>query len=49
MQELGIEQEPDEPEEAEDVVDEAPVIRLVNSIMIKAFDEEASDIHIEPL
>jgi len=48
MQELGIEQEPDEPEEAEDVVDEAPVIRLVNSIMIKAFDEEASDIHIEP-
>ncbi len=49
MQELGIEQEPEEPEEEEDVVvDEAPVIRLVNSIMIKAFDEEASDIHIEP-
>lgn len=48
MQELGIEQEPEEPEEEEAAVDEAPVIRLVNSIMIKAFDEEASDIHIEP-
>jgi type IV pilus assembly protein PilB len=48
MQELGIQQEPEEPEEEEAAVDEAPVIRLVNSIMIKAFDEEASDIHIEP-
>lgn len=48
MQELGIEQEPEEAEEEEVIVDEAPVIRLVNSIMIKAFDEEASDIHIEP-
>ncbi len=48
MRELGIEQEPEENDEEEVVVDEAPVIRLVNSIMLRAFDQEASDIHIEP-
>ena len=28
--------------------DEAPVIRMVNSLIEKAIDEEASDIHLEP-
>jgi type IV pilus assembly protein PilB len=49
MQDLGIEPENAEPDEKEDmIIDEAPVIRLVNSFIIKAIDEEASDIHIEP-
>jgi type IV pilus assembly protein PilB len=50
MQDLGI-----EPvaatlaETAEEVYDdEAPVIRLVNLLITRAIDEEASDIHIEP-
>jgi type IV pilus assembly protein PilB len=30
------------------VVDEAPVIKLVNMMLIKAVNERASDIHIEP-
>jgi type IV pilus assembly protein PilB len=50
MQDLGIEPEVaglgDMPENA--FVDEAPVIRLVNSFLTRAVDEEASDIHIEP-
>lgn len=50
LQELGP--EPDVPEVAEitevALVDEAPIIRLVNSLLIKAIEEEASDIHIEP-
>lgn len=32
----------------EDQIDRAPIIRLVNSLIIKAIEEEASDIHIEP-
>ncbi len=50
MQELGIEPEiADQDEILEDVViDEAPVIRLVNSLVTRAVSEEASDIHIEP-
>lgn len=50
LQELGIETEPeitDEEAFEETIVDEAPVIRLVNSLLMKAVDEEASDIHIE--
>jgi type IV pilus assembly protein PilB len=40
-------------DEDEDVVsneqvDDAPVIRLVNTIILKAISEDASDIHIEP-
>jgi type IV pilus assembly protein PilB len=31
-----------------ELADEAPVIRLVNSIILKAVGEDASDIHIEP-
>ena len=50
MQDLGIEPEAAETDErVKDVfVAEAPVIRLVNSIITRAIDEEASDIHIEP-
>jgi type IV pilus assembly protein PilB len=32
----------------EEVVDEAPVVRLVNSIFLQAIEQDASDIHIEP-
>ncbi|HCJ79862.1 MAG TPA: type II secretion system protein GspE [Desulfotomaculum sp.] len=32
----------------ETIIDEAPIIRLVNSLITKAIDEEASDIHLEP-
>lgn len=39
-------------EEAEDVeealIDDAPLIRLVNSLIMRAVENEASDIHIEP-
>ncbi len=50
MQDLGIEPEAGEGDEiVKNVfIDEAPVIRLVNSIITRAIDEEASDIHIEP-
>ncbi len=34
--------------EAEVEVEDAPVIRIVNSLIEKAIDEEASDIHLEP-
>jgi general secretion pathway protein E len=41
-----------EVEEAQDILeqgsDEAPIIRLVNSLMFRAVKERASDIHIEP-
>lgn len=32
----------------EDMVDQAPIIRIVNTIMIKSIQDRASDIHIEP-
>ncbi|HIE12252.1 MAG TPA: type II secretion system protein GspE [Desulfotomaculum sp.] len=32
----------------EEAADEAPVVRLANSIIIQAINEQASDIHIEP-
>jgi len=32
----------------EEVVDEAPIVRLVNSIFLQAIEQYASDIHIEP-
>lgn len=50
MQDLGIEPEAAEADEIKEdgITDEAPVIRLVNSLIIRAIDEEASDIHIEP-
>ncbi|NIS62543.1 MAG: hypothetical protein GTO13_18120, partial [Proteobacteria bacterium] len=39
---------PDEPTDLLDASDEAPVIRLVNSILFQAVKQRASDIHIEP-
>ncbi len=37
-----------EPEDLLDVTEEAPIIRLVNSLLFQAVKERASDIHIEP-
>ncbi|GAB7028190.1 type II secretion system ATPase GspE [Geotalea toluenoxydans] len=37
-----------EPKDLLDLTDEAPVIRLLNSILFQAVKERASDIHIEP-
>jgi len=37
-----------EPKDLLDLTDEAPVIRLLNSILSEAVKERASDIHIEP-
>ncbi len=50
MQDLGIEPDTAGPGEMaeEAFADEAPVIRLVNLLLTRAVDEEASDIHIEP-
>ncbi len=49
---LEVAQDLDNEEEEEVVnaglIDEAPVIKLVNSIILKAITEEASDIHVEP-
>jgi len=36
-------------EKLKDLASEAPIVRLVNSLFSRAFDERASDIHIEPL
>jgi len=38
----------EEPEDLLDVTDEAPIIKLVNSLLFQAVKERASDIHIEP-
>jgi type IV pilus assembly protein PilB len=32
----------------EDGVDQAPIVRFVNSVIVRAIDERASDIHFEP-
>ena len=51
VQDLVEESEPDEtvsPGDLGEVVDDAPVVRLVNSIIARAVDEGASDIHWEP-
>ncbi|MCE9666700.1 type II secretion system ATPase GspE [Myxococcus stipitatus] len=45
----SIAHELDEPQDLLDVDDEAPVIRLVNSVLFRAAKERASDIHIEPM
>ena len=42
-------QELEEPEDLLDVSDEAPIIRLVNSLLFQAVKERCSDIHIEPM
>lgn len=38
----------DEPIDLIDVVDEAPIIKLINSLLFRAVKERASDIHFEP-
>ncbi|WP_003542115.1 GspE/PulE family protein [Desulfotomaculum nigrificans] len=35
-------------EQPDDMMDEAPIVRLVNSIIVQAINDKASDIHIEP-
>ena len=39
----------EEPQDLLDTDDEAPIIRLVNSLLFRAVKERASDIHIEPM
>ncbi len=36
-------------EQPDEMMDEAPVVRLVNSIIRQAINDKASDVHIEPL
>jgi general secretion pathway protein E len=43
-----IAHELEEPQDLLDASDEAPIIRLVNSLFAQAIKERASDIHIEP-
>ena len=43
----AIEEEPDDLT-AEDGISEAPIVRLVNSIVFQAAEDGASDIHLEP-
>src|SRR5574341_1412269 len=38
----------DEPKDLLDLTDEAPIIKLLNSLLFQAVKERASDIHIEP-
>jgi len=38
----------DEPKDLLELTDEAPVIRLLNSVLFQAVKEKASDVHIEP-
>ncbi len=46
----AIEDELDEDERAaKELVDDSPIVRLVNAIITQAIDARASDIHIEPL
>ncbi|MDF1799058.1 MAG: ATPase, T2SS/T4P/T4SS family [Planctomycetota bacterium] len=49
-QSLSFSQEPKQEEEVDlgEGVDEKPIVRLVQSVLIEAFQEGASDIHIEP-
>ncbi len=42
-------QELEEPTDLLDASDEAPIIRLVNSLLFQAVKERCSDIHIEPM
>src|ERR671923_165194 len=46
----GVEEEPEEVDdlEAEDGISDAPLVRLVNSVIFQAAEDGASDIHFEP-
>ena len=50
VQETGGEEggSPVDPADIADAADDAPVVRLVNSLIARAVDERASDIHLEP-
>jgi general secretion pathway protein E len=43
-----IEQDFDEPVDLLDADDEAPIIRLVNSLLFRAVKQKTSDVHVEP-
>jgi type IV pilus assembly protein PilB len=38
----------DEPSKVEAAIDEAPIVKLVNTLITQAVNERASDVHIEP-
>lgn len=42
-------QELEEPQDLLDAADEAPIIKLVNSLLFQAVKERATDIHVEPM
>ena len=44
----ALSQELDEPTDLLDTSDEAPIIRLVNSMLYQAVSQKASDVHVEP-
>jgi len=44
----NLTQELEEPQDLLDTDDEAPIIRLVNSLLFRAVKQKASDIHVEP-
>ena len=46
--ELVVEDEQDDDLELEDGVSDAPLVRLVNSIILQAAEDGASDVHLEP-
>jgi type IV pilus assembly protein PilB len=45
---LGLAEEDSDDLEAEDGVSDAPLVRLVNSIIFQAAEDGASDVHVEP-
>ncbi len=49
QQDLGVlASEIEEPQDLLDSADEAPIIRLINSLLYQAVKDRASDVHIEP-
>ncbi len=50
MKTMGVEEgkEEIEPEKLKDIAEEAPIIKLVNLIIMQAIRDKASDIHVEP-
>ena len=44
----ALSQELEEPADLLDASDEAPIIRLVNSMLYQAVNQKASDVHVEP-
>jgi type IV pilus assembly protein PilB len=48
VQESGGDDVPLDQADISDTADDAPVVRLVNSLIARAVDERASDIHLEP-